>query len=93
MSDLPDHGEPSFVSYVSKATFIHLWDKFKQKEKDLAEAQSINQSLAASVLRLGNECRDQADQVKALKEELEAVMEDLHRANDIMAKLFPNGGK
>ena len=87
MSELPDHGEPSFVSYVSKATFIHLWEKFKQTEQALAQSDSINQNLAASVLRLGNECRDQADQVKGLKEELARVMEDLHTANDALAGL------
>jgi uncharacterized membrane protein YdfJ with MMPL/SSD domain len=87
MSELPDHGEPSFVSYVSKATFIHLWEKFKQTEQALAQSDSINQSLAASALRLGNECRDQADQVKAMKEELARVMEDLHTANDALAGL------
>lgn len=87
MSELPDHGEPSFVSYVSKATFIHLWEKFKQTEQALAQSDSINQNLAASILRLGNECRDQADQVKGLKEELARVMEDLHTANDALAGL------
>ena len=61
MSDLPIDPE---LSYVSKATFLHLWDKFKQQEKDLAEANSIKESFATNVLRLGNECRDQAGQVK-----------------------------
>ncbi len=84
MSDLPIDPE---LSYVSKATFLHLWDKFKQLEKDLAEANSIKESFATNVLRLGNECRDQADQVKALKEELARVMEDLHTANDALASL------
>jgi hypothetical protein len=84
VSDLPIDPE---LSYVSKATFLHLWDKFKQLEKDLAEANSIKESFATNVLRLGNECRDQADQVKALKEELARVMEDLHTANDALASL------
>ena len=84
MSDLPIDPE---VSYVSKATFLHLWDKFKQLEKELAEANSIKESFAKNVLRLGDECRDQADQVKGLKEELARVMEDLHTANDAMASL------
>lgn len=82
MSDLPIDPE---LSYVSKATFLHLWEKFKQQEKDLAEANSIKESFATNVLRLGNECRDQASQVNGLKEELARVMEDLHRANDILA--------
>ena len=84
MSDLPIDPE---VSYVSKATFIHLWDKFKQLEKDLAEANSIKESFATNVLRLGNECRDWSDQVKGLREELARVMEDLHTANDALATL------
>lgn len=84
MSDLPIDPE---LSYVSKATFLHLWDKFKQLEKELAEANRIKESFATNVLRLGNECRDQADQVKGLKEELARVQEDLHTANDALASL------
>ena len=84
MSDLPIDPE---LSYVSKATFLHLWDKFKQLEKELAEANRIKESFATNVLRLGNECRDQADQVKGLREELARVMEDLHTANDALATL------
>jgi predicted transcriptional regulator len=84
MSDLPIDPE---VSYVSKATFLHLWDKFKQQEKDLEQANSIKESFAKNVLRLGDECRDQADQLKGLKEELARVMEDLHTANDVLASI------
>jgi septal ring factor EnvC (AmiA/AmiB activator) len=84
MSDLPDDPQ---LAYVSKATFLHLWEKFKQQEKDLAEAQSINQNLAKNVLRLGSECRDWFGQVDALKQELARVMEDLHTANDALAGL------
>lgn len=84
MSDLPIDPE---VSYVSKATFLHLWDKFKQLEKELAEANTIKESFATNVLRLGNECRDWSDQAKGLKEELARVMEDLHTANDALATL------
>jgi predicted nucleic acid-binding Zn-ribbon protein len=39
------------------------------------------------VLRLGNECKEWADQAKALKEELARVQEDLHTANDVLASL------
>lgn len=84
MSDLPIDPE---LSYVSKATFIHLWDKFKQLEKELAEANTIKESFATNVLRLGNECRDWSDQVKGLREELARVQEDLHTANDALATL------
>jgi predicted transcriptional regulator len=84
MSDLPIDPE---LSYVSKATFLHLWDKFKQQEKDLEQANSIKESFAKNVLRLGDECRDQADQVKGLREELARVQEDLHTANDVLATL------
>jgi hypothetical protein len=82
MSELPDDPQ---LAYVSKATFLHLWDKFKQTEQALAQSDQINHSLASNVLRLGNECRDHADQAKALKEELARVMEDLHRTNDVLA--------
>lgn len=82
MSELPDDN-----SYVSKATFTHLWEKFKQTEQALAQSDQINQSLASNVLRLGNECRDYADQAKALKEELARVQEDLHITNDVLASL------
>jgi chromosome segregation ATPase len=84
MSDLPIDPE---LSYVSKATFLHLWEKFKQQEKELAEANSIKESFASNVLRLGNECRDWSDQVKGLREELARVQEDLHTANDVLATL------
>lgn len=84
MSDLPIDPE---LSYVSKATFLHLWDKFKQQEKDLAQAQDINTNLAKNVLRLGSECRDWFGQTDALKQELARVMEDLHTANDALASL------
>lgn len=84
MSDLPIDPE---LSYVSKATFLHLWDKFKQLEQDLEQANGIKESFAKNVLRLGDECRDQADQVRGLKEELARVMEDLHTANDALATL------
>ncbi len=84
MSDLPIDPE---LSYVSKATFIHLWDKFKEQEKELAQSKATVESFASNVLRLGNECREWADQVKGLREELARVMEDLHTANDALASL------
>ncbi len=84
MSELPDDDQ---LAYVSKATFTHLWEKFKQTEQALAQSDQINQSLASNVLRLGNECRDYADQAKALKEELARVQEDLHITNDVLASL------
>lgn len=84
MSDLPIDPE---LSYVSKATFIYLWDKFKQQEKELAQAKAIMESFASSVLRLGNECREWSDQVNGLKQELARVQEDLHTANDALASL------
>jgi predicted nucleic acid-binding Zn-ribbon protein len=84
MSELPDDDQ---LAYVSKATFTHLWEKFKQTEQALAQSDSINHSLASNVLRLGNECKEWADQAKALKEELARVMEDLHTANDALASL------
>jgi nitrate reductase assembly molybdenum cofactor insertion protein NarJ len=83
MSFMPDDDDK--LAYVSKATFTHLWEKFKQTEQALAQSDTINHSLASNVLRLGNECRDQGEQVKALKEELARVMEDLHRTNDVLA--------
>jgi predicted nucleic acid-binding Zn-ribbon protein len=82
MSELPDDEQ---MAYVSKATFTHLWEKFKQTEQALAQSDTINHSLASNVLRLGNECKEWADQAKALKEELARVMEDLHTANDALA--------
>lgn len=84
MSELPDDLE---LAYVSKATFTHLWEKFKQTEQALAQSDSINHNLASNCLRLGDECRDYTDQVKGLKEELARVMEDLHTANDTLAGL------
>jgi septal ring factor EnvC (AmiA/AmiB activator) len=84
MSELPDDDQ---LAYVSKATFSHLWEKFKQTEQALAQSDTINHSLASNVLRLGNECKEWADQAKALKEELARVMEDLHTANDALAGL------
>lgn len=84
MSDLPIDPE---LSYVSKATFIHLWDKFKQQEKELAQSKATAESFASNVLRLGNECRDWFGQTDALKQELARVMEDLHTANDALATL------
>ncbi|CAB4162055.1 hypothetical protein UFOVP779_10 [uncultured Caudovirales phage] len=80
------HIDPD-VAYVSKATFIHLWDKFKEQEKELAQSKATAESFASNVLRLGNECRDWSDQVKGLREELARVMEDLHTANDALATL------
>jgi septal ring factor EnvC (AmiA/AmiB activator) len=85
MSFMPEDDDQ--VAYVSKATFTHLWEKFKQTEQALAQSDSINHSLASNVLRLGNECKEWADQAKALKEELARVMEDLHTANDALAGL------
>jgi predicted nucleic acid-binding Zn-ribbon protein len=85
MSFMPEDDDQ--VAYVSKATFTHLWEKFKQTEQALAQSDSINHSLASNVLRLGNECKEWADQAKALKEELARVMEDLHTANDVLAGL------
>ena len=84
MSELPEDDQ---LAYVSKATFTHLWEKFKQTEQALAQSDTINHSLASNVLRLGNECKEWADQAKALKEELARVMEDLHTANDALAGL------
>ena len=84
MSELPDDDQ---LAYVSKATFTHLWEKFKQTEQALAQSDTINHSLASNVLRLGNECKEWADQAKALKEELARVQEDLHTANDVLASL------
>lgn len=84
MSDLPIDPE---LSYVSKATFIHLWDKFKEQEKELAQSKATVESFASNVLRLGNECREWADQVKRLKEEMARVQEDLHITNDVLASL------
>lgn len=84
MSDLPIDPE---LSYVSKATFLHLWDKFKEQEKELAQAKATAESFASNVLRLGNECREWSDQVKGLREELARVQEDLHTANDALATL------
>jgi DNA repair exonuclease SbcCD ATPase subunit len=84
VSDLPIDPE---LSYVSKATFLHLWDKFKQLEGDLEQANGINRSFANNVLRLGDECRDAADQIRGLKEELARMQEDLHTANDALATL------
>ena len=84
MSDLPIDPE---LSYVSKATFLHLWEKFKQQEKDLAQSKATAESFASNVLRLGNECREWSDQVKGLREELARVQEDLHTANDALATL------
>jgi chromosome segregation ATPase len=122
MSHLPDD-EGSQLGYVSKSTFLHLWDKFKQTEQALAEAERIKDNFARSVIDLGNQARESADQLKALREELaeadriseeygkaaldlsnecqEAseqvvalkkelarVQEDLHTANDMLAKVF-----
>jgi septal ring factor EnvC (AmiA/AmiB activator) len=85
MSFMPEDDDQ--VAYVSKATFTHLWEKFKQTEQALAQSDTINHSLASNVLRLGNECKEWADQAKALKEELARVQEDLHITNDALASL------
>jgi hypothetical protein len=84
MSDTPIDPD---VAYVSKATFLHLWDKFKQQEKELEQAKANSQSCATNVLRLGGECRDWADQVKGLKEELARVQQDLDITNEIFASV------
>jgi hypothetical protein len=87
MSHFPDD-EGSQLGYVSKSTFLHLWDKFKQTEQALAESERIKDSFAKSVIDLGNQARESADQLKALKEELARVQEDLHTANEMLAQVF-----
>jgi hypothetical protein len=76
MSDPAD----DLPTYVSKAT-LHLWGKFK-------ESEALQMRYAQQCISLGQEAKDYADQVKALKEELARVQEDLHRANEVLAKLF-----
>lgn len=83
MSEFPD----ADATYVSKATFLHLWGKLKGYEDAIYQADTINSNLAGNVLRLGDECRDYGNQVTALKAELARVMEDLHTANDALASL------
>lgn len=88
MSDTPEIKEDSAdMAYVSKATFTHLWDLFKQNEAALAQADLACATYAGNVLRIGDECRDYATQVTSLKGELARVMEDLHTANDALASL------
>lgn len=86
MSHLPD--DDASQVYVSKSTFLHLWEKFKQTEQALAESERIKDNFARSVIDLGNQARESADQLKALREELARVQEDLHTANDMLAKVF-----
>lgn len=86
ITGLPDDSTDPQVTYVTKATFDHLWEKFKSSEEALDQAGRINGLLADNAIRLGDEVREYAKQVQALRLEMTRVMEDLDKANEFIAR-------